>query len=238
GVFAGRTDLVRSVAHGDKASRDTSIGLRDLETGKVVRTIPNIGNEFHSVCFSADGKHLLTATTDDINGIRILDVETGEELLRINAPNAGGWPFAFSPDGKRIVCMMRVWDLATGKELRKYEGHSDGVTGVRFFPDSQRIVSTSYDGTAQIWRARHSFKGADEASAVKAVEYLGGKVTRDDKLPGKPVIGVNLAGAQVTDAGLKQLADLKQLTTLDLSGDHEVEDGGLEALELHKQNTT
>ena len=82
-----------------------------------------------------------------------MDVETGEELLRINAPNAGGWPFAFSPDGKRIVCMMRVWDLATGKELRKYEGHSDGVTSVRFFPDGQRIVSTSYDGTARIWRA-------------------------------------------------------------------------------------
>src|SRR5439155_1157615 len=54
GVFAVRTDVVRSVPHGDKASRDTSIGLRDLETGKVVRTIPNIGNDFHNVCFSAD----------------------------------------------------------------------------------------------------------------------------------------------------------------------------------------
>jgi len=70
--------------------------------------------------------------------------------------------------------MMRVWCSAGGKELRECAGHSDGVTSVRSSPDAQRIVSTSYDGTAQIWRVPHSHKGADEASAVKAVEYLGG----------------------------------------------------------------
>ena len=69
---------------------------------------------------------------------------------------------------------------------------------------------------------------ADEASAVKAVESitkLGGKVTRDDKLPSKPVTGVNLGGAQVTDAGLKGLKDLKQLTSLNLEGTKVTADG-------------
>ena len=66
---------------------------------------------------------------------------------------------------------------------------------------------------------------ADEASAVKAVEKLGGKVTRDDKLPGKPVIGVNLAGTKVTDAGLKELKDLKQLTYLQLGHTGVTDDG-------------
>ena len=46
---------------------------------------------------------------------------------------------------------------------------------------------------------------ADEASAVKAVENLGNEVTRDDKQPGKPVIGVDLTGTKVTDAGVKEL---------------------------------
>ena len=58
---------------------------------------------------------------------------------------------------------------------------------------------------------------ADEASAVKAIEKLGGKVTRDDKLPGKPLIAVDLARTKVTDAGLKELKDFKQLTSLDVS---------------------
>ena len=78
---------------------------------------------------------------------------------------------------------------------------------------------------------------ADEASAVKAVEKLGGKVTRDDKLPGKPVIAVNLAGTLVTDAGLKELKDFKQLTSLDLR-DTQVTDAGLKELKDLKQLTT
>src|SRR5437762_8904983 len=70
---------------------------------------------------------------------------------------------------------------------------------------------------------------ADEASAVKAVENLGGKVTRDDKLPGKPVIGVHLHEIGVTDAALKELADLKQLTWLSLTVTR-VTDAGLKEL--------
>jgi len=77
---------------------------------------------------------------------------------------------------------------------------------------------------------------ADEAHAVKAVEKLGGNVTRDDKLPGKPVIGVNLNHSKLTDASLKELKELKQLTTLDLSGTP-VTDAGLKELKELKQLT-
>src|SRR5438132_7218776 len=78
---------------------------------------------------------------------------------------------------------------------------------------------------------------ADEASAVKAVENLGGKVTRDDKLPGKPVIAVNLYGTKVTDAGLKELKHLKQLTSLNLACT-QVTAAGLKELKHLKQLTS
>src|SRR5436189_124633 len=78
---------------------------------------------------------------------------------------------------------------------------------------------------------------ADEASAVKAVEKLGGKVTRDDKLPGKPVIGVNLGGTKVTDVDLKELAEVKQVTAVNLGGT-KVTDVGLKELKDLKQLTT
>src|SRR3954447_6898200 len=78
------------------------------------------------------------------------------------------------------------------------------------------LMRTMLVGAVMLLACLSGAARADEASAVKAVENLGGKVTRDDKLPGKPVTGVNLAFAHVTDAGLKELKDLKQLTTLAL----------------------
>ena len=36
----------------------------------------------------------------------------------------------------------------------------------------------------------------DEAKAIKKIELLGGKVTRDEMLPGRPVIGVDLYGSK------------------------------------------
>lgn len=60
---------------------------------------------------------------------------------------------------------------------------------------------------------------ADDAEdqAVKAVEQLGGSVTRDDKDPAHPVVSVFLGGAKVTDADLKVLAALKGLKGLSLT---------------------
>src|SRR5438105_3614571 len=73
---------------------------------------------------------------------------------------------------------------------------------------------------------------ADDAEdkAVAFVEKLGGKVTRDEKLPGKPVVAVNLRNTFVKDADLKELAAFKSLTTLDLSGNPGVTDDGMQHL--------
>jgi hypothetical protein len=73
---------------------------------------------------------------------------------------------------------------------------------------------------------------ADDAEdkAVTFVEKLGGKVTRDEKASGKPVITANLRETQVTDAGLKELSTFKNLTTLDL-GKTKVTDAGLRQLQ-------
>ena len=72
-------------------------------------------------------------------------------------------------------------------------------------------------------------QSAQEEKAVQAIEALGGKVKRDEKLPGRPVVEVNLGGTKVTDAGLKDLKELKGLLHLDLGGT-QITDAGLKEL--------
>jgi internalin A len=56
-----------------------------------------------------------------------------------------------------------------------------------------------------------------EDKAAALVERLGGKFSRDEKAPGKPVVKVDLHYTLVSGADLRALAALKGLTHLDLS---------------------
>lgn len=69
-----------------------------------------------------------------------------------------------------------------------------------------------------------------EEKAIAYVEKLGGTVFRDNKSPGRPVATVILRSAKVRDAGLKELAELKNLTALVLS-ETRITDAGLKALQ-------
>src|SRR5436190_16886372 len=58
---------------------------------------------------------------------------------------------------------------------------------------------------------------ADEAAALKKLEGLRAKVTRDEDKPGKPIVAVDLSGTAVTDNDLRGLTALESLTTLKLA---------------------
>ena len=69
-----------------------------------------------------------------------------------------------------------------------------------------------------------------EDAAIKTIKQLHGRVEQDGKF-------VDLSSTQVTDAELKELAALKNLTTLDLS-DTRVTDAGMKELAALKNLTT
>lgn len=58
----------------------------------------------------------------------------------------------------------------------------------------------------------------DENAAAQALDKLGARVVRDDKVPGSPIISVSLRGVRLLEDDLKPLADLRHLQRLDLAG--------------------
>ena len=119
-----------------------------------------------------------------------------------------------------------------------------------FAADYKRIVSTGW-GWCQVlssgWAGTRSSQGWGRGSCVPHGSWRGTKRTRYItykqsslspfsclKVKDKPTVGVYLSGTDVTDAGLKDLAGLKQLQWLNLTKT-QVTDAGLKHLAGLKQ---
>jgi WD40 repeat protein len=106
--------------------RFIALGNKVLEaaTGQEKLTLPEA--RVSGVAFSADGKHLITATRDN-GAVKARDAVTGQEELSLGVevrrrlgPHGGNFNLAISGDGRRVVvCRVwnnssaRVWDTAT-----------------------------------------------------------------------------------------------------------------------------
>jgi WD40 repeat protein len=106
------------------SAQGRTLRLWDVQTGKVLRKMSvKTENEFDadrrfeivSVAFSPDGRRALSGVGD--NTIRMWDMETGEELARLEGHTSAAYNLAFGPDGTRGLSAchqdrtVRLWQL-------------------------------------------------------------------------------------------------------------------------------
>jgi RNA polymerase sigma factor (sigma-70 family) len=146
--------------------RDKTIRLWDVATGKAVSEIA-AGGCVHGLAFSPDGRHIASASGNDVydgwvleippHGAAVWDVATGQPVCRLEGHDGGVKTVAYSADGKTVATggndkTIRLWDVATGKQLRQLDGHTGAVESVAFSPDGKRLASAGQDGVARLWR--------------------------------------------------------------------------------------
>jgi RNA polymerase sigma factor (sigma-70 family) len=131
-------------------SHDGRLRLFDVDTAKEQKTFPpdGGGRRLGTVAFAPDGKTVAAAG----DSIRLYDLTTGEERLRIDQKQATG--LQFTDGGKTLTGAVKGaiyrWDTATGKTLTP-EGADSIIEKILVTVDGSRVVTRGQDGDAHIW---------------------------------------------------------------------------------------
>ena len=123
--------------------RNSEIDIRDIKTGRLVRTFGTHCNRFGGI-FTHDGTRLITANVSGV--IEFWHVETGKCTGRLTSTrNATPSSLALSPDGKILAAggsdhIIHLWDLETSKEIPRNNTKLGGRPTARFLRDGQTVL--------------------------------------------------------------------------------------------------
>jgi WD40 repeat protein/serine/threonine protein kinase/Flp pilus assembly protein TadD len=114
----------------------------------------------YGVAFSPDGLRLASAGRDKT--VRIWDLESGREFLRLEGHKELVSRVCFSPDGRKLASCggtwgsgrtgeLKVWDLATRQVQFEQTGFGELATGIAFHPNGKVLASSGYDRMVRLW---------------------------------------------------------------------------------------
>ncbi|MBI9045395.1 MAG: WD40 repeat domain-containing protein [Anaerolineaceae bacterium] len=179
----GKPTGIEWAPDGSTLAISTSIGTYFLD-GETLEEILLLESdtEVSSMLFSPDGTKIAMSgcRSHDLNlvcnwsWVKIVDVETGEEILTSD-PGSRNEPFLrFSPSGKYLIgagcaaergvgvhCIegkISIWNSSNGELVRELIGHNNWVNDIAFSPHGEYIASSSAGnlmsgdpGTVIVW---------------------------------------------------------------------------------------
>lgn len=173
-VLEGNTRGLRSVAFSPdgqyivSGGHDGIIRLWEVKSGRSVRVFTGHMGQVWSVAFSPDGHHVVSSGFDD-GSIRLWDVETGQEVLKLKHGNSA-ISVAFSSKGKYLASAgsdIRLWELGNWRLIKVFRP-KNSLECFAISPDGVLIVSGNVRGSLELWNVAtgkviREFKGTNES---------------------------------------------------------------------------
>ena len=180
--------LADKIVKSDEAQGQANDDDKKIEAARVpVLALEGHGAPVRSVCFSADGKLVLSGSHD--NSVKIWDSETGHTLKTLHGHGSWVRSCTFSPDDRIVLSASHdkkamLWNITDYQELRVLgrvlQGHGDAVLAASFDRAGNSIVTASRDRTARTWdfatgAESRMFREGHELLASNAAFFPDGK---------------------------------------------------------------
>jgi len=137
------------------ASRDDSLRLWDVNSGKCLSTT-FLGNNFYPrLSFSPDSRYVVFGSED--YKLMFLDVGTGQIISSFSGHTAEITTVAYSHNGRYVVTgswdgTIRLWEVETGSCIYSVDAHpTEQIQSLALSPDGKRIVSGGSDNAVCLW---------------------------------------------------------------------------------------
>jgi len=135
--------------------RDGTIRIWDAHRLASLRSLPTAPGTI-TMIYSPDGAQLAIAS--GVEGVRILDAQTGEIRLRLPPEDSDtrAGRVQYSADGSRLLVsgngFVRVHDSASGKRLMALDRMS--ISHLALSPDGSQVTFKNAEHTIEVWDAR------------------------------------------------------------------------------------
>ncbi len=158
-----------------------------------------------SVCFSGNGKRILTGSRDfsakvwDLSAHEIQTFKLDNEVQAVAFSPGADSILTGSTDGK-----VKLWTM-NGELLKTLTGHKKYITSVAFSPDGKTMLTGSDDATAKLWDAKGKLISTyNHTKSVTSVAFSNDGKSILTGSEDKTAVLWNLAGAKLqTFAGHK-----------------------------------
>jgi WD40 repeat protein len=130
--------------------QDGKIRLWSRATGEIVREL-NVWERSNPymgpAAFARDGRSLAVFGSP----LRVFEIASGEERLRVRTPGGTSFALACSPDGRLLACGLEdgrivVYGTATGEKLADWRGRQGWIHALAFSDDGRLLASGGSTG--------------------------------------------------------------------------------------------